>query len=112
MDNLKELLLRRTKQEESVGVERQDKSAEADEDLLWLAKQPRGQRFLKRLFRITCFMDNTLETLRTDEVHMPYRLMYMEGLRSVGYRIYKDLKRVAPDICGKVLIEPEEEAHG
>ena len=112
MDNLKELFLRRTKQEESVAGERQNRSAETDDDLLWLAKQPRGQRFIKRLFRITGLMANTVETLRTDDPHMVHRLLYLEGSRSVGYSIYKDLKRVAPDVCGKLLTEPEEKAHG
>lgn len=112
MDHLKELLLRRTKQEEPPETERQSRSSEADEDLLWLAKQPRGQRFLKRLFRTTGLMANTVEALRTDEPHMVYRLLYLEGLRSVGHSIFRDLKRVAPDVCGKLLTEPEEKAHG
>lgn len=112
MDNFQTLFLHRGKQEKSADTERQNPSAEADSDLAWLAKQPRGQRLLKRLLKRTGLMVDTTQTLRTDDPQMINRLMYLEGVKSIGYDVFKELKRVAPDVCGKLLIEPEENAHG
>lgn len=112
MDDFQTLFLHRGKQEKSADVERQNLSAEADSDLVWLAKQPRGQRLLKRLLKRTGLMVDTIQTLRTDDPQMINRLMYLEGVKSIGYDVYKELKRVAPDVCGKLLVEPEENAHG
>ena len=112
MDDFRTLFLHRNKQDESAEKERQNLSAEADADLVWLAKQPRGQRLLKRLLKRTGLMTDTMQSLRTDDPHMTYRLVYLEGSKSVGYDVFKELKRLAPDVCGKLLTEPEEKAHG
>lgn len=112
MDDFRTLFLHRAKQEESANAERQNLSAEADSDLVWLAKQPRGQRLLKRLLKRTGLMVDTVGALRIDDPQMMYRLMYLEGVKSIGYDVYKELKRLAPDVCGKLLSESEENAHG
>ncbi len=111
MDSFQIPFLNRVVRDESADVERQNLSAEADADLTWLAKQPRGQRLLKRLLKRTGLMVDTVQSLRTDDPQLTYRLMYLEGIKSVGYDVFKELKRVAPDVCGKLLTEPEEKAH-
>lgn len=112
MDDFRTLFLQRAREDESAIRERQNLSAEADDDIVWLAKQPRGKRLLKRLLKRTGLMADTMLSLRTDDPQMLYRLVYLEGVKSVGYDVFKELKRLAPDVCGQLLTEREEKAHG
>lgn len=92
--------------------ERKIRASEADADLRWLVRDPRGLRILKRFFTFSDLFRSPLYEMRTDSTKPDMELAYLEGTRLTAYAVFNEVRRVAPEVLAKLLIEHEEEAHG
>ncbi len=107
-----DFLNRRAFTDEEAEKEQKIRASEADADLRWLVRDPRGLRVLKRFFTFSNIFRSPLYELRTDSTKPDMELAYLEGSRLTAYAVFNEVRRVAPEVLAKLLIEHEEEAHG